>query len=347
MKMLPFLIVYGTVPALLAGIYYGGWANLLAPLVAFLLVPVADAMTGHNLSNPTAEDEQKSKWRDFVFGAPLYFWVPMQVAIIVWAIFESLTRTGWNWVGLVFAVGLFTGGVGITIAHELMHRTKKFERGLAEVLMFSVTYPHFCIEHVLGHHKNVATPLDAATSRLGESVYAFYVRVVIDSVKSAVHLESARAKRKEIPLWSLRHRVTRYALGLVGIYAAVALLAGWKGVAFFAVQSFIAFTLLEVINYLEHYGLERKEKSPSKYERVQPHHSWNANHRISNYWLFNLQRHADHHAYASRPYHLLRTSEEGPQLPYGYPTMLLMALVPPLWRRVMDPRVVALRELEQ
>jgi alkane 1-monooxygenase len=145
-------------------------------------------MTGHNLSNPTAEDEKKSKLRDFVFGAPLYFWVPVQVAIIGWAIFESLTRTGWNWVGLVVAVGLFTGGIGITIAHELMHRTSRVERGLAEVLMFSVTYPHFCIEHVLGHHKNVATPLDAATSRLGESVYAFYVRVVVESVKSAIHL---------------------------------------------------------------------------------------------------------------------------------------------------------------
>ncbi len=344
MKMTPFLIVYATVPALLAGIYFGGWANLLAPLVAFLLVPVADAMTGNNLSNPSPEDEQKSTWRDLLFGAPLYAWVPLQVIIVAWAIFESLSRSGWNWFGLMVAVGLFSGGIGITIAHELMHRKKQFERGLAEVLLFSVTYPHFCIEHVLGHHKNVATPLDAATSRLGESVYAFYPRVIFESLKSAIHLEHARTKRVNIAPWSLKHRITRYALVMGALYATIALLAGWKGVAFFALQSVIGFSLLEVINYVEHYGLQRREKSPAKYERVQPHHSWNANQRVSNYWLFNLQRHADHHAYASRPYHLLRTSEEGPQLPYGYPTMLLMALIPPLWHRVMDPKVMALRQ---
>jgi alkane 1-monooxygenase len=343
MKVIPFLIVYGTVPALLAGIYYGGWANLLAPLVAFLLVPMADAMTGHNLVNPSAEDEKKSRLKDFLFGLPLYVWVPLQVVIVIWAIIESLGRTGWDWFGLVFAVGLFTGGIGITIAHELMHRTKGFEKGLAEVLMQSVTYPHFCIEHVLGHHKHVATPKDAATARLGESVYRFYPRVVVDSVKSAVELERSRAKRVGIAAWSLKHRLTRYSLTLAGIYAVLALTTGWAGVLFFALQSFIAFTLLEVINYVEHYGLQRREKSPGKYERVQPHHSWNANHKVSGYWLFHLQRHADHHAYASRPYHLLRTTEEGPQLPYGYPTMLLMALVPPLWRRVMDPRVAALQ----
>jgi alkane 1-monooxygenase len=116
------------------------------------------------------------------------------------------------------------------------------------------------------------------------------------------------------------------------------------GVLFFVVQSAVAILLLETINYVEHYGLMRKEKSPGKYERVQPHHSWNANHRVSNYWLFNLQRHADHHAWASRPYHLLRTTEEGPQLPYGYPTMLLMAFLPPVWRKVMDPLVLRLIE---
>lgn len=342
MKFLPFFIVYGTVPALLAGIYYGGWFNLAAPIVAFLLVPVADAMTGHNLWNPGAKDEEKNKVRDFLFGLPLYLWVPLQLGILVWSIHESLTRTGWNWVGLAVSVGLFTGGIGITIAHELMHRRPWYERGLAEVLMTSVTYAHFCIEHVFGHHKNVATPLDAATSRLGESLYAFLPRVIFNSAKSAVELEQARTERAKIPWWSLKHRLTRYTLVTGAMYAAIFGFFGWMGVLFFAVQSLVAIILLEIINYVEHYGLQRQEKSPGKYERVQPHHSWNANHRFSNYWLFNLQRHADHHAYASRPYHLLRTTEEGPQLPHGYPTMLLMAMIPPVWRRVMDPLVQSL-----
>lgn len=342
MRVLPFLIVYATVPALLAGLWFGGWTNLLAPAVAFMLVPMADAMTGHNLANPTAEDEKGRRF-DWLYGLPLYMWVPLQIGVISWGVHESMVRSGWEWVGLVVAVGLFTGGIGITIAHELMHRKAWYERAMAEVLMLSVTYPHFSIEHVYGHHKNVATPLDPATSRLGESVYLFIPRVMFGSLKSAVHIELARVERKGIRWYSLRHRLTRYALALVAIYCGIALVAGGAGVLFFTLQSVIAFTLLEVINYVEHYGLARNEKSPGKFERVQPRHSWNANQRVSGYWLFNLQRHADHHAHAARPYHLLRAVSEGPQLPYGYPTMLLMALVPPLWHRVMDPRVMALQ----
>lgn len=340
MKLAPFFIVYATAPALFAGIYFGGWANVLPALVAFLLVPVADAMTEHNLWNPGEEHEKKNPVRDFIFGLPLYLWVPLQIFVLVWAMSEAGGRQGWNWIGLALSVGLFTGGIGITIAHELMHRKPWHERGLAEVLMLSVTYPHFCIEHVFGHHKHVATPLDAATSRLGESLYAFLPRVLVDSLRSSVELEKKRIKRAGISSFSLKNRLLRYTLLTALIYAGIGLAFGWKGVLFFVVQSAVAILLLETINYVEHYGLMRKEKSPGKYERVQPHHSWNANHRVSNYWLFNLQRHADHHAWASRPYHLLRTTEEGPQLPYGYPTMLLMALLPPVWKKVMDPLVV-------
>lgn len=343
MRFLPFLIVYGTFPALAAGLWFGGWALLLTPLVAFLLVPLADAVTGHNLSNPTEDDERRG-WRDVLFSLPLYFWVPLQLGVLGWGLSLAESRQGWEFVGMVLSVGLFTGGIGITIAHELIHRSKAFERGLGEILMHSVTYSHFCVEHVYGHHRNVATPLDPATSRLGESVYAFYPRVVWGSLKSAIELERGRCERAGIGWWSLRHRLTRYALVLAALYVGVGSVFGVWGLVFFAGQSVVAFSLLEVINYVEHYGLMRGEKAPGKFERVQPHHSWNANHRVSGYWLFNLQRHADHHAYASRPYHLLRAVTEGPQLPHGYPTMLLMALLPPVWRRVMDPRVEALRQ---
>ena len=342
MNVLPFFIVYGTLPALLAGMYFGGWANLLVPAVAFLLVPFGDLMTEHNLGNPSEADE-KNKRLQTLFSVPLYVWIPLQVGVVAWGVHLATVRTGWDFVGLIVSVGLFTGGIGITIAHELIHRKTSFERGLGEILMLSVTYPHFCVEHVFGHHKHVATPHDPASSRLGESLYRFYPRTVVGSLLSAIRIESARAKREGIRWWSLRHRMTRYAVILAGAYGAVAVFAGLPGVVFFGVQGVVAFSLLEVINYVEHYGLQRNEKSPGKYERVQPHHSWNANHRVSGYWLFNLQRHADHHAYASRPYHLLRAVTEGPQLPHGYPTMLLMALIPPVWHRVMDPRVEALR----
>lgn len=338
-KVFPFMLVYATVPALIAGIWFGGWANLAIVAVAFMLIPFADAVTSHDLSNPG--EDKPGNW---VFNIPLYLWVPLQLGIIVWGLIESTQRTGWNWFGLAFGVGLLTGGVGITIAHEFMHRKAPLERALAEVLMLAVTYPHFCIEHVYGHHKHVATPQDAATSRLGESLYAFLPRVIVNSLRSAIEIERKRTKRAAIPWYSPKHRLTRYALLTALVFTGVGLLAGPMGILFFAIQSLVAINLLEIINYVEHYGLQRKEKSPGKYERVQPHHSWNANHRFSNLWLFNLQRHADHHAYASRPYYQLRTSEEGPQLPYGYPTMVLMSFVPPLWRAVMDRRVLELTD---
>ena len=160
MKVAPFLVVYATVPALLLGIWFGGWASLLVPLVAFLLIPVADQWLGHNLEN--AEGERRR-----VFDLPLFAWVPLQLGFLVWAGMQASQRSGWDFVGLAVSVGLFSGGVGITIAHELMHRKGWFERAMAEVLMLSVTYPHFCIEHVYGHHKHVATPHDPATSHKG------------------------------------------------------------------------------------------------------------------------------------------------------------------------------------
>ncbi len=337
-RTIPFLLVYITVPALILGILWGGLWNLATPGVAFLMIPFADAITSHDMWNPD-DDDEKGRWWDFLYQMPLYLWVPVQLGILGWGLVEATTRSGWDFVGLAVSMGLFTGGIGITIAHELMHRTAKHEKAMAEILMYSVSYVHFCIEHVFGHHKHVGTPRDAASSRLGEGLYAFLPRVIFQSLFSAIDLEKKRCKRRSIGWFSLRNRTTRYALVQSGIWAGVAVGLGPKAFAFFALQSVVAIILLEIINYIEHYGLQRKEIKPGKYERVQPEHSWNASHRFSNYWLFNLQRHADHHAYANRPYHLLRTTDEGPQLPYGYPTMLLISLVPPLWKHIMDPRV--------
>lgn len=331
----PFLLVYATAATLLVGLAIGGWATFLTPLVVFVGLPLADHLAGLD-TGETSEEGAVNPWFDAILRA----WPPFQIGILALVVRHVTTAavSPVEWAGLLLSTALVTSGAGITIAHELMHRKSAFDRGLAEILMGLASYPHFCIEHVHGHHRNVATRADPATSRLGESVYAFLPRTVAGSLASAVHIERGRIARREIPWYSGRNRLLRYPTTMAATYAAVGFTFGWAGLAFYILQGVLAFGLLEVINYVEHYGLSR---DPA--ERVAPRHSWNANHRISNWWLFNLQRHADHHAHAARPYWKLRALEQGPQLPFSYPTLILMALVPPLWRAVMDPCVLASR----
>lgn len=212
--------------------------------------------------------------------------------------------------------------------------------------MTSVSYTHFCVEHVLGHHRNVATPDDAASARYEEPFWTFWARCVPASLFSAWRLERTRAAKKGFSKWSLHDRRNRYPLVLMLVYTGVWAWLGWRGVLDLAIVGFVAFTILEAINYVEHYGLSRERLDSGRYERVRPQHSWNSPHRVSNALLFNLARHSDHHYMASRPYDRLRHHENVPQLPAGYATMLLASLVPPLWFRIMNPRVEAWRERE-
>jgi alkane 1-monooxygenase len=337
LQALPFTLVYLLAATLLVGMWLGGAATSLTPFVVFVVLPLADRAVGHDTSL-AAPEGSANPWFDRVLRA----WVPAQLALLL-AVLHHVTHrplAWYEWAGILASTALVIGAVGITVAHELMHRKAPADRALAEALMLMASYPHFCIEHVLGHHRNVGTPLDPATSRLGESLYAFYPRVVWGSLRSAIHLERERIRKRGIPWYDPRNRLLRYAVELAVGYAAVALLFGWVGLAFYVAQGVLAATLLEMINYVEHYGLARR-RAGDRWETVQPRHSWNANNRVSNWWLFNLQRHADHHAYAARPYWQLRAVEDGPQLPASYPVMVLLALVPPLWRRVMDPRAAA------
>jgi alkane 1-monooxygenase len=194
---------------------------------------------------------------------------------------------------------------------------------------------------VLGHHRAVATPDDPATSRRGESLYRFYPRTVLGGLRSAWVLERERCAKKQTPWWNPRDRRSRYVLVLAASYVGVAWIFGPFGLALFVAQGVVAFSLLEVINYIEHYGLARRQLASGKYERVLPQHSWNSAHRVSNYYLFNLARHSDHHYLASREYDRLRHHGDAPQLPTGYVGMVILALFPPLWFHVMDKRLGA------
>ncbi|MCO4743291.1 MAG: alkane 1-monooxygenase [Proteobacteria bacterium] len=335
-KLLPFTMIGLTSATLLGGLWIGGWGTFLTPLVVFFGIPVADLFVGIDTEETAPEGSHP-----LAFNALVRSWVVVEtltLAAVLWFV-STHGLTGVEWAGVLLSTALMTGGGGINVAHELMHRTDKRDRAMAEWLMTMTSYTHFCVEHVLGHHRNVATFEDPATSRRGETVYAFIPRVIAGTIRSAWALEGERTKRRGIPWWSLRNRRLRYALDLVAVAVAIGLVFGPLALAFFWAQGVLAFTLLEVINYVEHYGLLRAKLANGKYERVRPEHSWNANFQVSNGWLFNLQRHADHHANASRPYYHLRALQEGPQLPFGYPIAILLALVPPAWMAVMHPLI--------
>lgn len=332
-------------PALLAlGAALGGAWTFLPVAFIFGLLPVLDDRVGSSGVNPSPGAPAGPRWK---WDLPLWFFVPVQTAAILLVLHRSSSGGAplIEVIGLTVSLGVISGSGGIVIAHERMHRAGRFPRALAEILMTEASYAHFCIEHVLGHHRHVATPDDPASSRRGEGVFAFVPRSIVGGAISAWRIETDRVARRGIA-WSLADRRLRMPLVTAIVYLAIAAGFGAPGVAVFFAQSGIAVTLLEVINYLEHYGLSRREIEPGRYERVGPEHSWNSSHRVSNLYLFNLARHSDHHYLASRPYEMLRhwDEREAPQLPSGYAAMLLVALVPPLWFRIMDPRVDAWTE---
>lgn len=336
MSALGFLIAF-IFPVLTVASWYaqGPW-RWMVPLFAFVVVPLLDLLVGRE----TRPFRVGPGWQAFMRGLT-YVYVPVQSALVLWCLWVLSTAdpTSVRYWALVVGLGVTTGGIGITLAHELGHRNQRFEQRLAQVLLAQVGYLHFFIEHNLGHHHRVATSSDPATSRLGESFFRFLPRTLWGSFAHAWALESGLRQKRGLPAVSLGHRVLVYCLVQLGLAAAIALVLGPAALLAFAVQAAIAVTLLELINYIEHYGLERHCDEQGRVERVQPHHSWNAAERLTNYMLFNLQRHSDHHANATRRYAQLQHHEQVPQLPTGYAGMIWLALMPPLWFAVMNPRV--------
>jgi alkane 1-monooxygenase len=341
----PHAIGFVLPPAVVAGAILGGpWAFLPVALV-YLLVPVLDAAAGLNPDSPQG-DAAAALGANPWFRLITWTWVPVQLVLIAWTIgwLTGPSGTFLERIGVTLSLGITCGAIGLTFAHELVHRPDRWERGLGEALLASVSYPHFAIEHVFGHHRYVATLRDPATARFGEGLYRFLPRTIGGGLASAWRLERSRLLKRGRSMRSPHNRFIRYGAVQIAIYAGVWSAWGVRGVLVFAGQALVAVALLETINYVEHYGLVRRELSPGRYEPIAPAHSWNSCHRLSNWILINLARHADHHLVASKRYQVLDHLGEAPQLPAGYATMLMLALVPPLWRRVMDPRVLAWRE---
>jgi alkane 1-monooxygenase len=331
----PF-IAWGLAEATGLGVMW--WAG---PFIVFAVIPFLDRLIGKDSSNPPdsilrkLEDDRYYRWCTYVF-------IPIQYGALVFAC------TKWAGGDLSFLENLglavtvaMVGGIAINTAHELGHKRPNHEKWLAKVALAQSGYGHFFIEHNRGHHVRVATPEDPASSRMGESFWEFLPRTVIGSLRSAMHLEKERLDRVGKPFLSIHNDVLNAWAMSLALFAGLLVGFGWSVAPWLLIQAVIAFSLLEVVNYLEHYGLLRQKREDGRYERCRPEHSWNSDNIASNVFLYHLQRHSDHHAHPTRRYQALRHFEDLPELPSGYASMILLAYVTPLWFRRIDPMVVA------
>ncbi len=326
----------------LSGYITGVTALIFAgPFTVYVLVPALDWFIGKDSSNPP-ERVLELLEDDPFYRRSTYAFVLVQMVLFVGvcAIVGTQPLTGWQWLGFVTTIGMMSG-IAINTAHELGHKKTQLERWLALIALAPVAYGHFYIEHNKGHHRRVATPEDPASARMGESFWRFLPRTVAGSVRSAWGIEAERLQRKGVSVWSWQNE----NLQAWGMTAALwfGLMAAF-GVAllpFLIVQAVLGASLLEAVNYSEHYGLKRAKLDNGRYERCRPEHSWNNDHIVTNIFLFHLQRHSDHHAHPTRRYQSLRHFDDAPELPTGYAGMIVLAYFPPLWYRVMDKRVVA------
>ncbi|WP_429421967.1 alkane 1-monooxygenase [Nocardia sp. GAS34] len=313
----------------------------IGPIFVLVVIPLLDVAIGNDGSNPSDEDyeilsnDRYYRWCTFLF-LPIQF-IGLGVAGYMWSRHQLRLV---DKLGLTATVGIVSG-IGINAAHELGHRAQHLERWLAKIALAQSGYGHFFVEHNRGHHARVATPEDPASARFGESLWAFLPRSVWGGFRSALSLERERLSRQGKRWFNWDNHLLQAWSMSAALFGAMILVFGYGIIPFLALQAVIGFGLLETVNYLEHYGLLRARRADGRYAGCSPRDSWNSDRLLTNVFLFHLQRHSDHHANPGRRFQTLRTSEQAPQLPYGYATMLVLAMVPPLWRAVMDHRVLA------
>jgi alkane 1-monooxygenase len=333
------------IPAVLVTVlYFRGYFSYGGVIVAFMAIPLLELLLKDDSRNFNLDEENK-RLKNFIFDLTLYINVPILWAILVWCFFvlNNIELQTYEYIGIVISMGVFLGSIGINVAHELGHRNSWYEKLFAYLLLLPNLYMHFRIEHNRGHHLNVATKEDPASARLNESLYFFWIRSVVMSYLSAWKLEGKRLKNEGKSVFSMQNEMMVLQIIQV-VYLFVVWCFGGYLLLFSAIFiAIVGFLMLETVNYIEHYGLERKKMENGRYERVQPWHSWNSNHILGRVMLYELSRHSDHHFKASKKYQVLRHYDESPQLPFGYPMSMVISFIPPLWFYLMNPKVQELK----
>lgn len=312
---------------------------LTGPILLHVVIPAVDTLIGQDQHNPTAE-QVKLLEQDRYYARLVKSFIPLQYVANIYAAYVT-SRPNTPLIDKVL-LGMSMGainGVAINTAHELSHKSSRLDHLLSHLALVPTGYNHFRIEHPYGHHKRAATPEDPASSQMGESFYAFWPRTVIGSFRSSIEIETRRLKRKGLGFWSKENELLQGWAMTAGFHTSILAVFGRGSLPYLLTQSFYGISLFELINYIEHYGLLRQKKADGQYERMMPEHSWNNNNIVTNLFLYQLQRHSDHHAYPTRPFQALRHFDEAPELPGGYASMLLPALIPSLWYKIMDPLV--------
>jgi len=318
-----------------------------SPMIyTWIFIPIVELLIKPDEKNMSAAEEELAK-KDKLYDYMLYIFVGLQyVALYIFlnSFNAAVDLSNWDKAGRICTMGLLCGTFGINVAHELGHRVNVFEQTLAKASLLTSLYMHFFIEHNKGHHKNVATPEDPSSARYNEPVYLFYFRTIFFSYRSAWKIANDEIKKKGHSILHWKNEMIQAHVIQFVFVALILYYFDFTVTIYFLLAALMGILLLETVNYIEHYGLQRKQTAPGKYERTMPHHSWNSDHVLGRLMLFELSRHSDHHYLASRKYQILQHHDDAPQLPTGYPGSMLLSLLPPLWFYVMNKRI---RNLQQ
>ena len=339
MKDLKYLMSYSIALLAFIGISIGGFYNYLAVIFTFIFIPLLEILVKKS-DEKYSEEEKKNRLLDPFFDLLLYLNIPIVFGIFFFSIDKlAYTSSVSDIVGIILSASIVMATNGINVGHELGHRKSIIARTCSKILYLPSQYMHFYIEHNFGHHINVATPEDPATARYKQTLYSFWVTSVIRTYVSAwkIQLRLLRVSKKSF--LSIKNDMIFYTLFQIIFLLFIYYNFGLYLTVLSLVMSVVSFLFLETINYVEHYGLLRKKELSGRYERVKPHHSWNSNHTIGRIVLYELTRHSDHHFKSSKKYQVLESLEDCPHLPYGYPTSILLSLIPPVWFRIMNPLV--------
>ena len=340
MKDLKYLFAYTIPLSTYVSFYFGGYFSFFTLGYAFILIPSLELMLNET-DRKYSEDEKEDRLKNFLFDIMLYLNLPIVFILLAYGLNKLIVNSyeTYEVIGLIFSLGILLATNAINVAHELGHRKNVFDKTLSKLLFLPCLYMHFYLEHNLGHHKNVGTQEDPATARYNQNLFHFWIESVIKQYFNAWSIQLRLLNIEKRSFFSIKNDMFFYTIFQIFYLIFLFQIVGLIGMIYGIIVAIISFLFLETINYIEHYGLKRKKLPSGRYERVEKFHSWNSNHIVGRIVLYELTRHSDHHYKSNKKYQILENINESPQLPFGYPTSMLLSFFPPLWFYVMNKRV--------